>query len=192
MSYRRWIFFGMLLSVITPAVAFSADGHGSSHEGHSSPSNTPPQDTIPRCAYEGGTPSRGLEGVQIETSDLASYEQFFSILKTPVIEQREHPGRDRLKGYCYRGVSIVVRQDLQQPRLTGWVQINFSVQDAAAVQQELERFYTESPVSRFEETERHKIIRFRLKPDVKRGDRQAVRLEVFGPEGFLIGFNQYK
>jgi hypothetical protein len=177
--------------VLTSSAAFSADGSGSLHEGHSSSSAAPPQNTLPLCVHEGGAFSLGLEGVQIETSDIALYEQFFDILKAPVIEQHEHPGRDRLKGYCYRGVSIVVRQDLQQPRPTGWVQINFSVQDAAAIQQELERFYKESPVAKLEEPERNNIIRFRLKPDVKRGDRKAVRLEVFGPDGFMIGLNQY-
>ena len=87
---------------------------------------------------------------------------------------------------------IIVRQDIPTPRSTGWVQINFTVQDAAAVQQELERLISESPVAKLEDAERTKIIRFRLKSDVKRGDRKAVRLEVFGPEGFMIGFNQYK
>lgn len=192
MNYRRWVIVGVLCSALTSSVAFSADAPGSLHEGHSSSSAAPLQNTLLLCVHEGGTSSPGLEGVQVETSDIALYEQFFDVLKAPVIEQHEHPGRDRLKGYCYRGVSIVVRQDLQQPRPTGWVQINFSVQNAAAIQQELERFYKESPVAKLEEAERHKIIRFRLKPDVKRGDRKAARLEVFGPDGFMIGFNQYK
>ena len=81
---------------------------------------------------------------------------------------------------------------MQTPRPTGWVQLNFAVLDVAAVQDELERFYKEFKATTLEETERSKIIRFRLKPDVTRGDRKAVRLEVFGPDGFMIGFNQYK
>lgn len=182
MNKCRRVISGVLLSLLVTPVAYPADDSGSLHEGHS---------RLPSAA-SACTPGSGVESVQIETSDLAPYEQFFGIVKAPVIEQRDHPGRDRLKGFCYRGVSIVVRQDLQQPRPTGWVQINFVVPDAAAVQQELEGFYQESPVGKLEEAERGKIIRFRLKPDVKRGDRQAVRLEVFGPEGFMIGFNQYK
>jgi hypothetical protein len=173
------------------SAAFSDEGSGPLHTDHTLPSLTT-QDMPSLCVHEGRASALDLDSIQIETADLASYEQFFSILKAPLIEQHEHPGRDRLRGYCYRGVVIVVRQDLQQPRPTGWVQINFIVQDAAAVQQELERFYGASPVAKLEEAERNKIMRFRLKPDVKRGDRKAVRFEVFGPDGFMIGFNQYK
>lgn len=182
MNGRRSFLLGMAFALFVPSAGYSEEGAGSPHEGHL---QIPPA----RTACLSGA---NVESVQIETSDLAAYEQFFAIFKAPVIEQREHPGRDRLKGYCYRGLSIVVRQDLQQPRPTGWVQVNFAVPDAAAVQEELERYVRESSVAKLEETERNKIIRFRLKADVKRGDRQAVRLEVFGPEGFLIGFNQYK
>jgi hypothetical protein len=181
----------MLLSVLTSSVAFSADASGSLHEGHSS-SAAALQDAPSACADKGHSPALGFESVQIETSDLARFEQFFTILKVPLVEQHEHPGRDRLRGYCYREVSIVVRQDMQTPRPTGWVQINFSVPDVAVVQEELERLYKESTVAKLEEVERNSIIRFRLKPDVKRGDRKAVRLEVSGPDGFMIGFNQYK
>ncbi len=42
------------------------------------------------------------------------------------------------------------------------------------------------------EEERAKIVRFRLKPEVTRGHRKAIRFEVTGPEGFMIGFDQYK
>jgi hypothetical protein len=150
------------------------------------------QDSSTSCTNEGRASVHDLDSIQVETSDLAAYEQFFGILKAPLIEQHEHPGRDRLRGYCYRGIIIIVRQDLETPRPTGWVQINFTVQDAAAIQQKLERLSRESSVAKLDEGERNKIIRFRLKPDVKRGDRKAVRLEVFGPDGFMIGFNQYK
>ena len=177
--------------MLMPSVAFSDEGSDSLHKGHSSPS-VATQDLPSLCGHENRVSALDLDSIQIETSDLASYEQFFGILKAPVIEQHEHPGRDRLRGYCYRGVVIIVRQDIPTPRSTGWVQINFTVQDAAAVQQELERLISESPVAKLEDAERTKIIRFRLKSDVKRGDRKAVRLEVFGPEGFMIGFNQYK
>jgi len=134
-----------------------------------------------------------FEGVQIETSDIKLYESFFeTILRVPVIQRMDHPQMDSLRGYCYRGVLIVVRQDLRTPRPTGWVQLNFAVPDVAAIQEELERAYQASPLSKLEEGERAKIVRFRLKPDVRRGDCRAVRLEVGGPEGFMIAFDQFK
>jgi len=61
-----------------------------------------------------------------------------------------------------------------------------------SVQQELEQSFRTSPVAQRGEAERDKIVRFRLKPDVRRGDCRAVRLEVGGPEGFMIGFDQFK
>lgn len=177
--------------MLMPSIAFSDEGSGSLHKEHS-PSSVTTREMPNLCVHEGRVSALDLDSIQVEVSDLAPYEQFFDILKASVIEQHEHPGRDRLRGYCYRGIVITVRQDMQTPRSTGWVQINFTVQDAAAVQQELERLLRESPVAKLEETERNTIIRFRLKPDVKRGDRKAVRLEVFGPDGLMIGFNQYK
>lgn len=137
--------------------------------------------------------SPGFEGLQIETADITLYELFFeTILQAPRVQTMEHPQVDRLRGYCYRDVLIVVRQDLKTARLTGWVQINYVVPDVAAVQQELEQSYRMSPVAQRDEMERNKIVRFRLKPDVRRGDCRAVRLEVGGPEGFMIGFDQFK
>lgn len=134
-----------------------------------------------------------FESVQIETSELARYEQFFdAVLRAPVVQHMDHPQVDSLRGYCYRGVLIVVRQDLRTPRPTGWVQLNFAVSDVAAVQEELERSVRASSLYERSEEERAKVVRFRLKPDVMRGDRKAIRLEVFGPEGFMIGFDQYK
>ena len=99
---------------------------------------------------------------------------------------------DRFLGYCYRGVLIGVRQDLRTPRPTGWVQINFTVPDIAAVQEEVEGSYRASMLSQLAEEERTKIVRVRLKPEVTRGHRKATRFEVTGPEGFMIGFDQYK
>jgi hypothetical protein len=133
-----------------------------------------------------------FDGVQIETSDITLYEEFFHILHARLAQHVDHPQTDKIRGYCYRGVEIVVRQDLAKPRPTGWVQVNFAVQDVAALKDELEKAYAASPVSKREELERGKVIRFRLKPDVMRSNRKAIRLEVYGPEGFLIGFNQYK
>lgn len=138
-------------------------------------------------------PREGFEGVQIETSNIRLYEEFFeTVLQVTVIQRIDHLGADSLRGYCYRDVLIVVRQDVHTPRPTGWVQINFAVSNAAALQEELEQAYRASPVYRLNEEDRAKIVRFRLKSDVMRGDRKAIRLEVFGPEGFMIGFDQYK
>ncbi len=137
--------------------------------------------------------SPGFEGIQIETADITLYELFFeTVLQARRVQTMEHPQVDRLRGYCYRDVLIVVRQDLKGARPTGWVQINYVVSDVAAVQQELEQSYRASPVAQRDEAERNKIVRFRLKPDVRRGDCRAVRLEVGGPEGFMIGFDQFK
>jgi len=135
----------------------------------------------------------GFEGVQIETADITLYELLFeTILQAQRVQTMEHPQIDRLRGYCYRDVLIVVRQDLKTARPTGWVQINYTVPDVAAVQRELEQAYRKSPVARRDDAERNTIVRFRLKPDVRRGDCRASRLEVGGPEGFMIGFDQFK
>jgi hypothetical protein len=146
-----------------------------------------------KAAIQGSGFLEGFESVQVETSDITRYEQFFeSVLHAPVVQRMYHPQMDRLRGYCYRGVLIVVRQDLRTPRPTGWVQINFTVSDVAAVQAEVEGSYRASALSQLAEEERMKIVRFRLKPEVSRGHRKATRFEVTGPEGFMIGFDQYK
>lgn len=145
--------------------------------------------TVSECQESGGI----LDSVQVETSDLKSFEVFFGeVLKAPLVERRDHPDKDSVRGYCYRGIRIIVRRDHAVPRPTGWVQINFTVPDVGAVQRELETALKSSSVDSFTEMERDKIIRVRLKPDVRRGDRKAIRLEVSGPEGLMIGFNQYK
>jgi hypothetical protein len=145
------------------------------------------------AAIQGSGSHEGLENVQIETSDITRHEQFFeSILHAPVVQSLDHPQVDRLRGYCYRGVLIMVRQDLRTPRPTGWVQINFAVSDVAAVQADVEGSYRASTLFQLAEEERAKIVRFRLKPEVSRGHRKAIRFEVTGPEGFMIGFDQYK
>ena len=146
-----------------------------------------------KAAIQGPGSHEGFESVQVETSDITRYEQFFeTILHALVVQRMDHPQVDSLRGYCYRGVLIVVRQDLRTPRPTGWVQINFTVSDVAAVRAELEQTYRASSVYQLSEEDRAKIVRFRLKPDAKRGDRQVIRLEVAGPEGFMIGFDQVK
>jgi hypothetical protein len=145
------------------------------------------------AAVQGPAFLEGFQSVQVETSDVTRYEQFFeNVLHAPVVQSLDHPQVDRLRGYCYRGVLIVVRQDLRTPRPTGWVQINFAVSDVAAVQAEVEGSYRASTLSQLAEEERTKIVRFRLKPEVSRGNRKAIRFEVTGPEGFMIGFDQYK
>lgn len=146
-----------------------------------------------KAAIQGSGFLEGFESVQVETSDITRHEQFFeSVLHAQVVQSLDHPQVDIVRGYCYRGVLIVIRQDLRTPRPTGWVQINFTVSDVAALQGELEQAYRASSVYQLSEGDRAKIVRFRLKPDVMRGGRQVIRLEVADPEGFMIGFDQVK
>ena len=152
-----------------------------------------PQERSCKAEIQAPGSLEGFESVQVETSDITRHEQFFeSVLHAPVVQRMEHPQVDSLRGYCYRGVLVVIRQDLRTPRPTGWVQINFTVSDVAAVQAEVEGSYRASTLSQLAEEERAKIVRFRLKPEVTRGHRKAIRFEVTGPEGFMIGFDQYK
>jgi len=147
------------------------------------------------CSLSSSSPStlEGLESIQFETSDIAVYERFFSqVLRAPEVERVDHPQRDSLRGYCYRDVLIVVRQDLRSPRPTGWVQINFSVSDVVEVQRQLEEALQGSDLAKLSEEEQAKIVRLRLKPEVTRHNCKAARLEVTGPEGFMIGFDQFK
>jgi hypothetical protein len=138
--------------------------------------------------------SRGeLEGVQIETSDIGLHERFFSqVLHAREVQRIDHPQVDFLRGYCYRNMLIVVRQDVRTPRPTGWVQVNFSIADVAELQHQLEQALRESDVAQLDDAERAKVVRFRLKSDVSRNNCRAARLEVNGPEGFMIGFDQFK
>jgi hypothetical protein len=134
-----------------------------------------------------------LEGLQIETSDITLHELFFeTILQAKPLMRIDHPQVDHLRGYCYRDVMIVVRQDLKASKPTGWVQVNFSVADTAAAKEEIERALEASPVAQRNDEERSKVVRIRLKPDVPRSNCRAIRLEVSGPEGFMIGFDQFK
>ncbi len=140
-------------------------------------------------AVPGDAGGSRFEGLQLETTDLSLYERFFEqVLRATVVQRMDHPQVDSLRGYCYRGVLIVVRQDLRSPRPSGWAQINFAVPDVAAVQTALEDAVRASLGSR---ADAEGIVRLRLKPDVRRGDCRAIRLEVRGPEGFMIGFDQY-
>jgi len=135
----------------------------------------------------------GFDGVQVETSDIGLFEQFFGdVLRAPLVYRADHPQGDRLRGYCYRDVLVVMRQDLRTARPTGWVQLNFRVPDVTAVQREVEEAYRMSPIAQLPEADRTRIVRFRFKPDVMRGERKMARFEVGGPEGFMIGFDQDK
>ena len=128
----------------------------------------------------------GFENLQIETSDIALHERFFEhVLHASLIQRLDHPQTDHIRAYCYRGVLVVIRHDLRTPRPTGWVQLNFMVSNVTAVRQDVE-----SASRTLSEEERDKVARFRMKTDVMRGNRKVDRLEVYGPEGFLVGFDQ--
>ncbi|MDE3242319.1 MAG: hypothetical protein KGO52_06330 [Nitrospirota bacterium] len=134
-----------------------------------------------------------MDSVQIETSDLRLFETFLGeVLKARLVERRDHLGKDSIRGYCYRGILVVVRKNHESPRPTGWVQLNFAVPDVEIVQRELETTLAEPRLASLSQAERERVVRIRLKPDVRRGNRKAIRLEVLGPEGFVVGFNQYK
>lgn len=142
----------------------------------------------PTC---GPSTTEGLSNIQIETSDITLHEQLFErVLHAPSIQRLDHPQTDLIRIYCLRDVVVTIRQDLRHPRQTGWVQINFWVKDVASVQETLQSAVRHSALAQLAETDRDKIVRFRMKPGVMRGHRKVDRLEVYGPEGFLIGFDQ--
>lgn len=179
-SIKIYVFFVVSLLLSVPLIGLAAEPQSGHHA----------EQLDDACA---ASATGLLDSVQIETSDLKSFEIFFGdVLKAPLIERRDHPDKDSVRGYCYQGIRIVVRQDHAAPRRTGWVQINFTVPDVDAVLREIERANKNSTLALLSDTERDKIVRIRLKPDVRRGNRKATRLEVAGPEGFMIGFNQYK
>jgi hypothetical protein len=145
------------------------------------------------ASLQSASSREGLQGIQLETSDMAPYELFFvKVLHGEEVQRIDHPQIDLLRGYCYRNVLIVVRQDVRTPRPTGWVQVNFSVADVGAVQRQIERALRESDVAQLDDAARAKVVRLRLKSDVSRNNCRAARLEVSGPEGFMIGFDQFK
>ncbi|MGE3977423.1 MAG: hypothetical protein AB7F94_07525 [Nitrospira sp.] len=160
----------------------------------------PAQDTSPSepHAAMGHVTSEGcraadgstFENIQIEAADIHLHEQLFeSVLHASLVQQLDHPQTDRIRAYCYRQLFVVIRQDLRTPRPTGWVQLNFLVSDVATLQQELEATARTAFATLDVET-REKIVRFRLKADVMRNHRKVAHLEVYGPEGLLIGFDQ--
>ncbi|MBS0151103.1 MAG: hypothetical protein JSR31_09185 [Nitrospira sp.] len=131
-----------------------------------------------------------FENIQIETADLRLHEQLFeSVFHAALVQSLDHPQIDRIRAYCYRHVLVVIRQDLRTPRPTGWVQLNFVVKDVAALHQELE-VTARTAFANLDREQREQIVRFRMKPGVMRNHRKVDRLEVYGPEGFLVGFDQ--
>ena len=139
----------------------------------------------------GPSTTEGLSNIQIETSDITLHERLFEqVFHALTIQRLDHPQTDLIRIYCLRDVVVTIRQDLRHPRQTGWVQINFWVKDVASVQETLQSAVRDSALAKLAEAERDKIVRFRMKPGVMRGHRKVDRLEVYGPEGFLIGFDQ--
>lgn len=130
-----------------------------------------------------------LESVQVETSDLRLYERFFErFLGAHLIFTMDHPLVDQIRTYCYHEVVIAIRQDLKTPRPTGWVQINFLVDDLATVEQELKEAGQRLAVS--EPGTSGEPYPIRIKKSVPRNRCRVDRVEISGPEGFMIGFNQ--
>jgi hypothetical protein len=139
----------------------------------------------------GLSPEDGLSNIQIETSDITLHERLFEqVFHANAIQRLDHPQTDLIRVYCLRHVVVAIRQDLRRPRETGWVQINFWVTDVAAVYDTLQSAVRDSSLAQLPEADRDKVVRFRMKPNVMRGHRKVDRLEVYGPEGFLIGFDQ--
>jgi len=139
----------------------------------------------------GASTTEGFSNIQIETSDITLHERLFEqVLHAPSIQRLDHPQADVIRVYCLRDVVVTIRQDLRHPHQTGWVQINFWVKDVASIQEALQSAVRDSALSQLADAEREKIVRFRMKPGVTRGHRKVDRLEVYGPEGFLIGFDQ--
>jgi hypothetical protein len=60
----------------------------------------------------------------------------------------------------------------------------------ASIHQALQSAVRDSALAQLPEADRDNVVRFRMKPGVMRGHRKVDRLEVYGPEGFLIGFDQ--
>lgn len=133
----------------------------------------------------------GFSNIQIETSDMTLHERLFEqVFHAVNIERLDHPQTDIIRIYCLRDVVVAIRQDLRRPRETGWVQINFWVKDVASIHEALQSAVKESALNQLPEAERERIVRFRMKPNVMRGHRKVDRLEVYGPEGLLVGFDQ--
>ncbi len=81
-----------------PIGAIFAAGAGSRSHGH---------DQKMSCESTVEQDELTFDGVQIETSEITLYEEFFeTILKAPRIQEIDHPQTDKIRGYCYKGVSM--------------------------------------------------------------------------------------
>ena len=139
----------------------------------------------------GPSPTEGFSNIQIETADITLHERLFELVfHAPSLQRLDHPQTDLIRIYCLRDVVEAIRQDLRHPRQTGWVQVNFWVKDVASIHQALQSAVRDSALAQLPEADRDNVVRFRMKPGVMRGHRKVDRLEVYGPEGFLIGFDQ--
>src|SRR6476660_769673 len=131
----------------------------------------------PNC---GPSVAEGFSNIQIEASDITLHERLFEqVFHAQSIQRLDHPQTDLIRIYCLRDVVVTIRQDLRHPHQTGWVQINFWVKDVASIQEALQSAVRDSALSQLTDAEREKIVRFRLKPDVMRGQRKVDRLEVY-------------
>jgi hypothetical protein len=145
-------------------------------------------DEHPTC---GPSAAEGFSNIQIETSDITLHERLFEqVFHAQSIQRLDHPQTDYIRIYCLRDVVVAIRQDLRHPRQTGWVQLNFWVEDVASLHETLQSAVRNSALSQLADADREKVVRFRMKPGVMRGHRKVDRLEVYGPEGFLVGFDQ--
>jgi hypothetical protein len=139
----------------------------------------------------GPSPTEGFSNIQIETSDITLHERLFELVfHAPSLQRLDHPQTDLIRIYCLRDVVVAIRQDLRHPRQTGWVQVNFWVTDVGSIHQTLQSAVRDSALAGLSDADRDKVVRLRMKPGVMRGNRKVDRLEVYGPEGFLIGFDQ--
>ena len=179
---RLWLSTGLfILSYLLPVPLIPAQDTAPSTP------HTMEQVSSAHCRLPDGS---AFENIQIEAADIHLHEQLFeSVLHASLVQRVDHPQTDYIRAYCYRHILIVIRQDLRTPRPTGWVQLNFIVNDVTALQQELE-VAAHTALATLDGEKREKIVRFRLKPGVMRNHRKVDRLEVYGPEGLLIGFDQ--
>ncbi len=168
-----------------PVLGQTNQASSSSHLDH------PPAAHQHQCARGVPAPDDepSLESVQVETTDLRLYERFFEqFLGARLLFSMDHPLVDRIKTYCYHHLLITIRQDLKTPRITGWVQVNFVVRDLETLKQEMEeagrRLASSEPGVSGEP------YPIRVKRGIPRNLCRVDRLELVGPEGFLIGFNQ--
>lgn len=184
--FAAGLFFPPTASTQSETRDVSSEVQGNTHDQFSHWHRCPEQ-----IHAQGFAPERApsLESVQIETSDLRLYERFFErFLGAHLMFSMDHPLVDQIRTYCYHRLLITIRKDLKTPRPTGWIQVNFLVDDLATIEQELKeaghRLASSEPGISGEP------YLIRVKRGVPRNLCRVDRLELIGPEGFLIGFNQ--